>query len=109
MNKILFVLLTFSAGLSAAQAGTATTAPADKNPASSPEPASTYSGSIWERSTLTGDWGGFRNDLAAHGVTISLDTVYTFQGVSSGGTKLGDSTGNLFSGDLELNFDTGKM
>ena len=24
-----------------------------------------YSGDIWNRSTLTGDWGGLRNELAA--------------------------------------------
>jgi porin len=98
------------AGIAGLHAGTVT-APVDKNPASSPEPAAPYSGSIWERTTLTGDWGGFRNDLAAHGVTIALDTVYTFQGVAGGGFDRGNlhDTGNLFSGDLELTFDTGKM
>jgi len=100
--------LAFVAGLSGLQAGTVSV-PVDKNPAPSTEPAAPYSGSIWERSTLTGDWGGLRNDLAAHGFTVDLNGVYTFQGVTSGGTQHGDSTGNLFSGDLTLNFDTGKM
>ena len=30
----------------------------------------TYSGDLLNRSTLTGDWGGARNELAAKGVTI---------------------------------------
>lgn len=106
MKKILFAFALL-AGLARLQAGS-TAASVDKNPAPSPEPASTYSGSIWERSTRTGDWGGVRNDLAAHGITIDLTGLYTFQGVSSGGTRLGDETGNLFNGQLELAIDTGK-
>jgi len=107
MKKTLFTMA-FFAGVAGAWAGSATTA-VDKNPPGPTEPAAPYSGSIWERSTLTGDWGGLRNDLAAHGVTISLDTVYTFQGVAGGGIDRASSTGNMFSGDLELVFDTGKM
>jgi carbohydrate-selective porin OprB len=35
-------------------------------------PANPYSGDIWTRSTLTGDWGGIRNQLADKGVTLDL-------------------------------------
>ena len=35
-------------------------------------PANPYSGDIWSRSTLTGDWGGFRNYLAKKGVTTAI-------------------------------------
>jgi len=70
--------------------------------------AAAYSGSFLERSTLTGDWGGLRNELAAHGLTIDLEGIYTFQGVASGGTRSGDTTGNLFNGDLAITLDTQK-
>ena len=40
----------------------------------SPSPGP-YSGDFWHRSTLTGDWGGFRNDLAAKGVTTDISLI----------------------------------
>lgn len=72
-----------------------------------PPPAAPYSGDIWNRSTLTGDWGGTRNQLAAKGFTVDLTLVQVGQGVVSGGL---DSSWE-YSGryDLILNFDTGKM
>jgi hypothetical protein len=36
-------------------------------------PANPYSGDIWKRSTLSADWGGLRNELAAKGVTLAGD------------------------------------
>ena len=39
--------------------------------ADAPEPTP-YSGDIWTRSTLTGDWGGYRNEWAAKGVTVDM-------------------------------------
>ena len=87
-------------------------------PAQAEEPpeASLYGGSIWSRSTLSGNWGGVRDQWAAKGLTISLDATYTFQGVVSGGfdgplfAKVSDEndSGNVFSGDLALELDTGK-
>ncbi len=94
------------AGVAMLQAGTPVP-PAEKNPAPT-TPAATFGGSFMERSKLTGDWGGFRDDLAKHGLTIDLDGLYTFQGVANGGTKLGSSTGNLFWGALALKLDTDK-
>jgi hypothetical protein len=32
-----------------------------------------YAGDIWTRSTLTGDWGALRNELAAKGVTLDMN------------------------------------
>ena len=37
------------------------------------------------RSTLTGDWGGWRDNLSKKGVTLDLDLVQTGQGVPTGG------------------------
>ena len=44
-----------------------------------------YSGDFLSRSTLTGDWGGARNDLAAHGVTFDASFTQSAQGVMEGG------------------------
>ena len=53
------------------------------------QPAASFGGPLLERSKLTGDWGGLRDDLANHGLTIDLDGLYTFQGVADGGTNHG--------------------
>ena len=54
------------------------------------------------RSTLTGDWGGARNDLAAKGITFDSSLTQVTQGVVSGGKDgtwqyggRGDLTGKL--------------
>ena len=81
----------------------------------SPE-ASPYGGSLWSRSTLSGNWGGVRDQWAAKGLTIDLDATYTFQVVVSGGfdgplfarVSDEDDTGNDLSGTLTLALDTGK-
>jgi porin len=83
--------------------------------AEEPPEASLYGGSIWSRSTLSGNWGGVRDRLAAKGLTVGLDATYTFQGVASGGfdgpvferVSDEDDTGNDFSGTLTLELDTG--
>jgi hypothetical protein len=50
------------------------------------QPSSTaaYSGDIWQRSTLTGDWGGARNDLACTRFDRTILTA-TSRGSASGG------------------------
>ncbi|MEC4747926.1 carbohydrate porin [Methylomicrobium sp. Wu6] len=45
----------------------------------------TYSGELFSRSTLTGDWGGVRNDMAEHGVTLDLNATHVTQHAASGG------------------------
>jgi porin len=57
---------------------------------------------------LTGDWGGWRDQAAEKGLTVALHGVHSLQGVASGGLDLGSATGNLFSGQLDLAFDTEK-
>lgn len=77
------------------------------HPASAQEASPTYSGDLLERSTLTGDWGGLRNDLANKGLTFELGITQVEQGVVSGGK--GDHTWDYGSrGDLKIVLDTGK-
>ena len=44
-----------------------------------------YSGNFWTRSTMTGDWGGNRNEWAAKGVTFDINWTQTAMSVISGG------------------------
>ena len=66
-----------------------------------------YSGDFWSRSTLTGDWGGARNDLAEKGVTFDLTLTQIAQGVIDGGKETGWESGGR--GNLTLNADTQKL
>ena len=52
-------------------------------------PATPYSGNFWQRSTLTGDWGGLRNELAARGVTLDMSLTKAAQGIVHGGKDTG--------------------
>jgi porin len=70
-------------------------------------PAPNYSGDFLTRSTLTGDWGGARNDLAKKGVTFDLNLTQIGQGNISGGKDVGWEYGGR--GDLTINLDTQKM
>jgi porin len=45
----------------------------------------TFSGDLFSRSKLSGDWGGIRNDMSEHGVTLDLDATHVTQHVASGG------------------------
>lgn len=70
-------------------------------------PAANYSGDIWERSTLTGDWGGTRNELAQKGLTLDAYSTQIYQGVLTGGKDKGWQYGGREN--LTLNFDLGRM
>src|SRR5688572_13384709 len=69
-----------------------------------------YSGDLWSRPALTGDWGGLRNTLAAKGVNLDVDLVQSLQGLNSGGLAA-DSVLYRYGGHAEylLNVDTGKL
>lgn len=69
--------------------------------------ASNYSGDFWNRSTLTGDWCGLRDDLFREGVKIDFTVTQLTQGVVGGGKQTGWEYGGR--GDLILNLDTQKM
>jgi porin len=66
-----------------------------------------YSGEFLKRTTMTGDWGGARNDLAKKGLTFDLNLTQTEQGVVGGGTNSSWEYGGR--GDLNILLDTGKM
>lgn len=72
-------------------------------------PSPNYSGDIWTRSTLTGDWGGVRNDLAAKGITLDVDVTQIIQGNAHGGRHTNNAFRYSGSHDMELTLDTGKM
>jgi porin len=48
-------------------------------------PVPDYGGDLWNRSRLTGDWGGRRTDLANKGVQVEVDWTQYVQGVVDGG------------------------
>ena len=66
-----------------------------------------YSGDIWTRSTLSGDWWGVRNDLADKGVTLDMSITQVGQGVVAGGKNGAWEYGGR--GDFILNLDSGKL
>jgi porin len=81
---------------------------ADTKKDESPAPSPNYSGDFWTRSTLSGDWGGLRNELAARGVTLDMSLTQSAQGIVHGGKD----TGWQYSGgrgDIILNLDTQKL
>ena len=71
------------------------------------EEAKPYSGDIWSRSTLTGDWSGARNGLAAKGVTFDMNLAQITQGVTNGGKDSSWQYGGR--GNLTVNVDTQKL
>jgi len=71
-------------------------------------PANPYSGDFWTRSTLSGDWWGFRNDLAAKGVTVDMSLTQAAQGIVNGGKDTGWQFGGG-RGDINVHLDTQKL
>jgi porin len=71
-------------------------------------PANPYSGDFWNRSTLSGNWGGLRNELAAKGVTLDMSLTQAAQGIVHGGKDTGWQYGGG-RGDIVLNLDTQKL
>jgi len=70
-------------------------------------PALNYSGDFLSRSTLTGDWGSARNDLAKKGVTFDINLTQTGMSVVSGGKNQGWEYAGR--GNLTLKVDTQKL
>jgi carbohydrate-selective porin OprB len=63
-------------------------------------------GDLLKRSHLLGDWGGARDDLAAHGLTVDFGVTQVFQGVVAGDSDR--NTSYVGSADLWLGLDTGR-
>ena len=70
--------------------------------------ATPYSGDISQRSTLSGDWGGLRNRLAAKGVLLDMSLTQAAQGIVHGGKDTGWQYGGG-RGNLTLNLDSQKL
>lgn len=69
-------------------------------------PVPDYTGDLWRRPRLTGDWGGLRTTLANKGLQLEIDAVHIFQHVSDPGKERTGRYGG--SADYTLKFDTGK-
>jgi porin len=63
-----------------------------------------YSGGLWTRPALTGDWGGLRTDLIRKGIKFSIDAVQTYQGVVEGGTDRHWKYGGSLDMVLDIDF-----
>lgn len=68
-----------------------------------------YSGDLMHRSTLTGDWGGLRNDLACKGITLDVNTHNIIQGNAHGGADTKNGFRYSGSAHYTLTLDTEKM
>ena len=92
------VVALFLAGTSTAQdvAGKATVpaagAPAPLADATDSQPSAAaseapvpFGGPLFERTKLTGDWGGLRSDLRDNGITFDVSANQYYQGIGSGG------------------------
>jgi porin len=70
--------------------------------------ATPYSGDLWTRSTLSGDWWGWRNQLAEKGVTLDMSLTQAALGIVHGGKDTGWQYGGG-RGDINLLVDTQKL
>jgi porin len=70
-------------------------------------PGASYGGDLPDRSTLTGDWGGLRDDLAARGITVLPSLSGFYEGPTDGSVDHVFDLGG--KGDLFLNVDGGKL
>src|SRR5262245_43143399 len=52
-------------------------------------PVVDYSGDIWKRPALTGDWGGLRNQLSEKGFRVDFSITQIYQRNVSGGLDNG--------------------
>lgn len=70
-------------------------------------PLPDYSGDLFERSHLTGDWGGARTGLSKKGIQFDVDFTQYMQSVVDGGRD----TGTRYGGSLDylLNLDLMQM
>jgi len=70
-------------------------------------PVPDYTGKLWTRPALTGDWGGLRTKMAEKGITLSVDNTTTYQSVLDGGRDEDDEFGGSL--DYEIHLDFQKM
>ncbi|HMP05992.1 MAG TPA: hypothetical protein PJ982_06560, partial [Lacipirellulaceae bacterium] len=66
-----------------------------------------FGGPGWERTKLTGDWGGMRTDLADSGITLDADSTSFYFGNTRGGLNRQFRYGG--HSDYVVNVDSGKL
>ncbi|OAI41351.1 hypothetical protein AYO40_03275 [Planctomycetaceae bacterium SCGC AG-212-D15] len=94
-------------GVAPSEIPTPSSTEAIQAPAPPPPPAPPWSGDLWTRSQLTGDWLGSRDTLAEHGLTFFGDLTQYYQGVAAGGFTRQFRYGGR--GDYLLDIDSQKM
>ena len=67
----------------------------------------TEGGNLWDRTQLTGNWGGVRDKAVAHGVYLDASVTQFLQGNVSGGVNQGPARYNG-SADYWLTIDSGQ-
>lgn len=72
------------------------------------QPVNDYTGTFTERTTLTGDWGGLRQDWLDSGFAVNGSLTQVFQAVAAGGVKTGDTAYNALF-DYGIALDTAKL
>lgn len=80
---------------------------AEQQAANSQKPvidATPYSGNLWDRATLTGDWGGVRNDIADKGVTIDATLTQSWQKAVDGGINKSGEYGGRYNATINMDF-----
>jgi porin len=70
-------------------------------------PVPDYSGDVWARGNLTGDWGGTRGELASKGIQLNAEYYQYVQGVVDGGLEKNDRWGG--KANYTLHLDLAKM
>lgn len=90
-------------GSAAAESAVASATPAPQGLLPIPD----YSGDLWKRPALTGDWWGTRTDLARKGVQVDVDWNQYVQGIASGGRDNETRYGGNF--DYLMMFDLAQM
>jgi porin len=79
------------------------TAPA--TPPGNPPPPLANSADLWSQNYLTGNWGGFRDELKNHGVTFTPNYTAEVFGNPSGGRRQGVVTDGLLDAELTIDLD----
>lgn len=65
--------------------------------------------SIWERSQLTGDWGGLRSFLADQGLTIKVNFTQYYQGLLAGTNSGGFDYGGRVDAFIDLDTEKAEL
>jgi hypothetical protein len=108
-GAVIFTLITMRVSAIDAQEAASQQTVAETKPAAQEMPwlvpQRDYRGNLWNRSTLTGDWGGLRQKLMDNGVRFDFGLTQTIQGNAAGGKK--DEFTYAARGVFGVKIDTG--